>query len=160
MQAMQKARRRSISSERSARSSGRDADADFKFAVGARVKHSIRGVGTVTEHMEDGRTRIVFDSGEEHRYAERSLHKVELYVEEAGVAAIQRQQTVKRIAEAAWRAHATTPPQPRGVRGEGSAGESGGADRGPVGLQHSLICTCTLHVPSCSGPYRTMCLYG
>ena len=57
--------------------SGVGGEAHFKFAVGARVQHAQRGAGTVTEHMEDGRTRIAFDSGEEHRYAERSMHKVE-----------------------------------------------------------------------------------
>ena len=42
--------------------------AEFKFAVGDRVRHAKRGLGTVTELMFDGRTRIAFDDGDEHRY--------------------------------------------------------------------------------------------
>jgi len=30
--------------------------------------HRERGAGSVLEFMPDGRTRILFDSGEEHRY--------------------------------------------------------------------------------------------
>ena len=41
------------------------------FAVGARVRHMLRGLGTVVELMEDGRTRVRLDSGEEHRCARR-----------------------------------------------------------------------------------------
>lgn len=39
------------------------------FPLHARVRHLLRGLGTVTELMEDGRTRVRFDSGEEHRCA-------------------------------------------------------------------------------------------
>jgi len=46
--------------------------AEFKFAVGDRVRHVKRGLGTVTELMHDGRTRVAFDpsdgDGQEHRY--------------------------------------------------------------------------------------------
>ena len=48
----------------------------FPFAVGARVRHTGRGAGAVAEHMADGRTRIVFDGGEEHRYKPSSLYKL------------------------------------------------------------------------------------
>ena len=41
--------------------------ASVEYKVGDRVHHKYRGAGTVTELMEDGRTRIMFDSGEEHR---------------------------------------------------------------------------------------------
>ena len=41
--------------------------ATVEYKVGDRVQHKYRGGGTVTELMEDGRTRIIFDSGEEHR---------------------------------------------------------------------------------------------
>ena len=37
--------------------------------IKTRVRHLSRGAGTVTELMPDGRTRVAFDSGEEHRYA-------------------------------------------------------------------------------------------
>lgn len=37
--------------------------------VGMRVEHPSRGSGVIAEHMEDGRTRIDFDSGESHRHA-------------------------------------------------------------------------------------------
>ena len=50
----------------------------FLFAVGARVKHGERGLGTVAELMPDGRTRIIFDEGSAHRYKRSSLHKLEL----------------------------------------------------------------------------------
>ena len=49
-----------------------------KFPLGSRVRHPDRGVGTVTEHMEDGRTRIAFDEGDEHRYKPSSMHKIVL----------------------------------------------------------------------------------
>jgi len=48
----------------------------FKFAVGDRVRHGLRGIGTVTEHMADGRTRVLFDSGEEHKYKPSSMSKL------------------------------------------------------------------------------------
>ena len=44
--------------------------------VGSRVRHAVRGEGTVMEHLEDGRTLVEFDSGESHRYYARSLHKL------------------------------------------------------------------------------------
>ena len=49
---------------------------DFHFALGARVHHESRGAGTVKELMDDGRTRVRFDSGEEHRYRPSSVHKL------------------------------------------------------------------------------------
>ena len=51
----------------------------YRFAVGTRVLHPSRGAGTVTELMEDeSRTRVAFDSGEEHRYKPSSMHKFSL----------------------------------------------------------------------------------
>ena len=44
--------------------------------IGTRVDHPEHGPGTVLEHMGDGRTRIAFDNGEEHRYKPASLHKI------------------------------------------------------------------------------------
>ena len=49
---------------------------DFPHAVGALVRHSSRGSGVVTEHMDDGRTRVRFDDGDEHRYKPSSMHKL------------------------------------------------------------------------------------
>ena len=48
----------------------------FAFPVGARVRHETHGAGTVVEHMGDGRTRIKFANGEEHRYKSSSMHKI------------------------------------------------------------------------------------
>ena len=36
--------------------------------MGTVVRHKKHGVGKVVELMVDGRTRILFDSGTEHRY--------------------------------------------------------------------------------------------
>ena len=41
------------------------------------MSHRKHGEGTVTELMPDGRTRISFDNGEEHRYKPESMHKLE-----------------------------------------------------------------------------------
>lgn len=46
------------------------------FSLGERVVHGIHGQGTVTEVMPDGRTRVVFDNGEMHRYKNSSLPKM------------------------------------------------------------------------------------
>ena len=62
------------------------------FAVGDRVRHKDRGLGTVGEHMLDGRTAIVFEGGEMHRYKQSSMHKIEL-VEAAPVNAQDMQTT-------------------------------------------------------------------
>ena len=45
----------------------RKAKGEFKVMGGARVRHKKRGTGTIIELMEDGRTRVAFDNGEEHR---------------------------------------------------------------------------------------------
>ena len=45
-------------------------------SVGERVRHAQHGDGTVEEHMSDGRTRIKFDSGDEHRYKKLSMDKI------------------------------------------------------------------------------------
>ena len=46
------------------------------YAVGARVVHNLHGAGTVVELMGDERTRVRFDTGEEHRYNHSSLHRL------------------------------------------------------------------------------------
>jgi len=38
--------------------------------------HSLHGSGTVVELMEDGRTHVRFDTGEDHRYKQSSMGKV------------------------------------------------------------------------------------
>ena len=48
------------------------------FGVGDRVRHAKHGEGTVAEKMEDGRTRVAFDIGAEHRYQPSSLTKLTL----------------------------------------------------------------------------------
>ena len=50
----------------------------YKFALGTRVRHVFRGNGVVTELMADGRTRVKFDDGDEHRYQRSSLHKLKM----------------------------------------------------------------------------------
>ena len=54
-------------------SNGRQFEA---FAVGSRVSHPKRGMGTVKEFMADGRVRVLFDAGDEHRYKPESMHKI------------------------------------------------------------------------------------
>jgi len=59
--------------------------------VGKQVAHPRRGVGTVAELMKDGRIRVTFDSGEEHRYNASSFHK---FSEVAANQHLQHQATV------------------------------------------------------------------
>ena len=49
---------------------------DWTFEVGVRVVHPKHGAGVVAELMADGRTRVAFDNGEEHRYKPSSMHKL------------------------------------------------------------------------------------
>ena len=48
----------------------------WPFPVDARVLHHKHGAGVVTKLLEDGRTRGVFDSGEEHKYKTSSMYKM------------------------------------------------------------------------------------
>ena len=41
--------------------------ANYRFKVGTSVHHQKHGKGKVLELMVDGRTRVLFDSGIEHR---------------------------------------------------------------------------------------------
>ena len=43
--------------------------------VGTSVSHEKHGTGKVLELMVDGRTRVLFDSGTEHRYTPASMAK-------------------------------------------------------------------------------------
>ena len=72
----------------------------FVFAAGARVRHIVRGNGTVVELMGDGRTRVFFDDGGEHRYHPRSMHKLSRS-STAPSAAVQQQieQILRHIAQ-------------------------------------------------------------
>ena len=47
-------------------------------------------MGKVVELMVDGRTRILFDSGTEHRYKPASMHKLTLADPRAKLRAMQR----------------------------------------------------------------------
>ena len=47
-----------------------------KSSVGTRIRHRTKGIGTITEKMLDGRVRIAFDDGGEHRYKKSSFHKI------------------------------------------------------------------------------------
>ena len=47
-----------------------------RFALGSRISHPTRGLGTVTEHMADGRTKVKFAAGDEHRYRRESITKL------------------------------------------------------------------------------------
>ena len=51
-------------------------DTDHILPEGMRVHHESRGWGTVTDHLTDGRTKVTFDNGEEHKYRKASLHKL------------------------------------------------------------------------------------
>ena len=62
--------------ERSPGSAASSNDVIVTFAVGERVQHDTRGGGTVVELLEDGRTRVEFDNGGEHRYHPRSMNKL------------------------------------------------------------------------------------
>jgi len=44
--------------------------------IGKRVVHPQRGPGVVAELMQDGRTLVQFDSGDQHRYNPVSMHKL------------------------------------------------------------------------------------
>ena len=57
---------------------GRPTAAGPQPAVGTRVHHSKHGEGLVVELMPDGRARVQFDKGEEHKYKPSSLHKASL----------------------------------------------------------------------------------
>ena len=57
-------------------SMGRHMGARFPTQVGMRVEHPKHGAGVVAERMADGRTRVAYDNGEEHRYKPSSMHKL------------------------------------------------------------------------------------
>ena len=44
--------------------------------IGSRVRHHKHGVGTLASIMADGRRVVEFDSGDSHRYAVSSMHKL------------------------------------------------------------------------------------
>ena len=46
--------------------------------VGTAVSHEKHGTGKVLELMVDGRTRVLFDSGNEHRYTPASVAELTL----------------------------------------------------------------------------------
>ena len=49
---------------------------EFTFEVGVRVRHPHRGPGVVAERLADGRTRVDFENGEQHRYKPAAMHKL------------------------------------------------------------------------------------
>jgi len=63
---------------------------NYRFAVGTAVRHTKHGVGKVVELMVDGRTRVLFDNGKEHRYKPSSVHKLTLADPRAKLRAMQR----------------------------------------------------------------------
>ena len=67
----------------------------WPFPARARVVHHKHGAGVVKELQQDGRTRVAFDSGEEHQYKSSSMY--EMRAEEASstasVEASNRQKT-------------------------------------------------------------------
>ena len=70
--------RRELSASRRARKPA------YVLQVGDRIKHAKRGEGLVAEILPDGRVRIVFDEGEEHRYHPSSHSKLSKLKEEGG----------------------------------------------------------------------------
>merc|ERR1712167_328239 len=43
---------------------------------GTLVRHQTRGEGEVVECMDDGRTKVRYENGEEHRYKPTSIYKL------------------------------------------------------------------------------------
>jgi len=76
---------------------GEPTSSSFPFAVGARVVHNLHGAGAVVELMDDGRTRVHFDTGEEHWYEASSVHTLvaEKDVDEKALEAIRRRMARK-----------------------------------------------------------------
>ena len=60
------------------------------FEAGVRVVHPKHGAGVVTELQADGRSRVAFDNGEEHRYKASSMHKLRAESEADAAAASVR----------------------------------------------------------------------
>ena len=46
--------------------------------MGTCIRHETHGTGKVLELMVDGRTRVLFDSGSEHRYTPASVAELTL----------------------------------------------------------------------------------
>ena len=82
----------------------------FVPQVGDRVKHIKRGEGLVAEFLPDGRARIVFDSGEEHRYNPSSYPKLSKV--KAGALAASSS-SLGSIEEASADKQPQMPPQPQ-----------------------------------------------
>ncbi len=49
-----------------------------EYKVGTTVKHITRGLGKVVDLLPDGRVRVHFANGEDHRYKPSSMHKLTL----------------------------------------------------------------------------------
>lgn len=91
------------------------------FKLHARVTHQSRGAGTVIELMEDGRTRIRFDCGEEHRYRPSSMHKISALTMASVSAAKAVSETASEVAakkRAAAAATGTFPVERRGAHAD------------------------------------------
>ena len=91
----------------------------FKFPLETRVAHDSRGVGTVTELMADGRTRVSFDSGEEHCYKSSSMHKMSVATPEALEASASRMTMRQRSRQSSVRRTVSVSAKTRALFGKG-----------------------------------------
>ena len=106
-----------------------------KPAVGSRVRHAVRGEGTVAEHLADGRTRVEFDSGDAHRYHKHSLHKF-TRLPASGTSRQGKAVAVEQAHEAEVAAHPKAAPHPSKNCSNAAREEMLKAMRGDDELQH------------------------
>ena len=99
----------------------------FSFAVGTRVRHEKRGPGVVTELMDDGRTRVQFDNGDQHRYNLSSMHKLSAEhparpqpSNGEAMRKLSRKGAIKDLAESSMRAQRSTGGAMRKLKREGA----------------------------------------
>lgn len=70
-------------------------------AVGTRVVHETHGAGVVAEYLADGRARVDFDSGDEHKYKPNSMIKLKREADADGEDATDTEEESEELAERA-----------------------------------------------------------
>ena len=85
-----------------------NASEEEQFPVGTRVKHAGRGLGTVTQIMEDGRTVVTFDDPKKgmHRYKRTAMHKLEK-VSASGIVPVELKKLTSAAVDAAKQSTST-----------------------------------------------------
>ena len=106
------------------------------FWVGARVEHPVRGVGTVTGHLEDGRTLVKFDSGERHRYKHGSMSKFKSHALAPDAVSLAESSAAGAAGVAPKSPSVRSPTSTRSV---GDGDEGGGLRRGSSFVQGSSL---------------------